>query len=104
MASGASYKNNPSARAKRRIMFDINSVKNEIDNVLPTATQIIEKGDPRPWIYEYGGIVPPTQKLSAKAKGIGVNVTSPEPDAVVRKMPIIISVNGKIYPSMILEN
>ena len=80
------------------------SVKNEIDNVLPTATQIIEKGDPRPWIYEYGGIVPPTQKLSAKAKGIGVNVTSPEPDAVVRKMPIIISVNGKIYPSMILEN
>ena len=80
------------------------SVKNDIDNVLPTATQIIEKGDPRPWIYEYGGIVPPTQKLSAKAKGIGVNVTSPEPDAVVRKMPIIISVNGKLYPSMILEN
>ena len=80
------------------------SVKNDTDNILPTATQIIEKGDPRPWIYEYGGIVPPTTKLSAKAKGLGVNVTSPEPDAVVRKIPIIISVNGKIYPSMILEN
>lgn len=33
MASGASYKNNPSARAKRRIMFDINSVKNETDEI-----------------------------------------------------------------------
>ena len=35
---------------------------------------------------------------------MGVNVTSPEPDAVVRKMPVLIRINGKIYPSMILEN
>ena len=35
---------------------------------------------------------------------MGVNVTSPEPDAVVRKVPILIRINGKIYPSMILEN
>jgi adenylate cyclase len=35
---------------------------------------------------------------------LGVNVTSPEPDAVVRKMPVLIVVQGKIYPSMLLEN
>ena len=80
------------------------SVKNEHGVELPSTTQIIEKGDAKPWLYEYEGIVSPTQKLSAGAAGMGVNVTSPEPDAVVRKMPMLIRINGKIYPSMILEN
>lgn len=80
------------------------SVKNETGVELPSTTQIIEKGNVKPWLYEYLGIVSPTQKISAGVSGMGVNVTSPEPDAVVRKMPILIRINGKIYPSMILEN
>ena len=80
------------------------SVKNDKGVSLPSTTQIIEKGDAKPWLYEFGGIVSPTQRLSAGATGMGVNVTSPEPDAVVRKMPVLIRINGKIYPSMILEN
>ena len=80
------------------------SVKNESGVELPSTTQIIEKGNVKPWLYEYGGIVSPHPKVSAGASGLGVNVTSPEPDAVVRKMPVLITINGKIYPSMILEN
>jgi adenylate cyclase len=80
------------------------SVKNESSVELPSTTQIIEKGNVKPWLYEYGGIVSPHPKVSAGASGMGVNVTSPEPDAVVRKMPVLIRINGKIYPSMILEN
>ena len=80
------------------------SVKNQSGVELPSTTQIIEKGNVKPWLYEYLGIVSPTQKISAGVVGMGVNVTSPEPDAVVRKMPVLIRINGKIYPSMILEN
>jgi adenylate cyclase len=80
------------------------SVKNTTDTNLPSTTQIIEKGNVKPWLYEYAGIVSPHAKVSAGATGMGVNVTSPEPDAVVRKMPVLIRINGKIYPSMILEN
>ncbi len=80
------------------------SVKNESGVELPSTTQIIEKGNVKPWLYEYGGIVSPHPKVSAGASGMGVNVTSPEPDAIVRKMPVLIRINGKIYPSMILEN
>tara|TARA_R110001592_G_scaffold34963_6_gene119513 strand:- start:9673 stop:11598 length:1926 start_codon:yes stop_codon:yes gene_type:complete len=80
------------------------SVKNEPSKELPSTTQIIEKGIVQPWLYEFEGIVSPTPRVSAGATGMGVNVTSPEPDAVVRKMPVLIHVNGKIYPSMILEN
>jgi|TARA_R100000027_G_scaffold60492_1_gene51293 adenylate cyclase len=79
------------------------SVKN--DGIeLPSTTQIIEKGIVKPWLYQFGGIVAPTPKVSAGAVGMGVNVTSPEPDAVVRKMPMLIRIKDKIYPSMILEN
>ena len=80
------------------------SVKNESDNIIPKTTKIIQKGDVLPWLYQYEGLVPPLTLLTVGAKGIGVNVTSPEPDAVVRKMPVLIRVGDKIYPSMLLEN
>jgi len=80
------------------------SVKNTAGVELPSTTQIIEKGNVKPWLYEYQGIVAPTQKISVGVAGMGVNVTSPEPDAVVRKMPVLIRINGKLYPSMLLEN
>ena len=80
------------------------SVKNEPDNIIPSSTPVIQKGDVLPWLYEYNGIVPPLAQLTVGAKGLGVNVTSPEPDSVVRKMPMLIRVGDKIYPSMLLEN
>jgi adenylate cyclase len=80
------------------------SVKNERDNILPSTTNIIQKGDATPWIWNYAGIVPPLATLSAGAEGIGVNVTAPEPDSVVRKVPILIRIESKLYPSMVLEN
>jgi len=80
------------------------SVKNKAGVELPSTTQIIEKGNVKPWLYQYQGIVSPTPKISAGVAGMGVNVTSPEPDAVVRKMPVLIRINGKIYPSMLVEN
>ena len=80
------------------------SVKNKKDNTIVRTTQIIQKGDAIPWLYNYAGIVPPHTKVAAGSTAIGVNVTSPEPDAVVRKMPMLIRVGEKIYPSMILEN
>ena len=80
------------------------SVKNKKDNIIARTTQIIQKGDAIPWLYNYAGIVPPHAKIAAGSTAIGVNVTSPEPDAVVRKMPMLIRVGEKISPSMILEN
>ena len=82
----------------------IMSVKNEKDNILPSATQIIKKGNVVPWLWNYAGIVPPLSMLTAGVAGTGVNVTAPEPDSIVRKMPILIAIGDKIYPSMLIEN
>ena len=43
------------------------SVKNESGVELPSTTKIIEKGNVKPWLYEYGGIVSPHPKVSAGA-------------------------------------
>ena len=80
------------------------SVKNEYDNILPSTTNIIQKGNALPWLWNYSGLVPPLSQFAAAVEGIGVNVTAPEPDSVVRKFPILIRVKDKIYPSMIIEN
>ena len=80
------------------------SVKNNADNVLPSTTQIIKKGNVEPWLWNYAGIVPPLTELTVGVAGSGVNVTAPEPDSVVRKMPILITIGNKIYPSMLIEN
>ena len=81
------------------------SVKDTTDKNYPSTTQIIEKGVVKPWLWNYPGIVSPIGKVSAGAAGVGVNVTAPEPDGVVRKVPMLIVIDDKkVYPSMILEN
>ena len=81
------------------------SIKNKTDKNYPSTTQIIEKGVVKPWLWNYPGIVSPINRVSAGAAGVGVNVTAPEPDGVVRKIPMLIIIDDKkVYPSMILEN
>ena len=80
------------------------SVNHKESNVLPRTTPIIQKGDALPWLYSYPGLVVPNSKVAAGANAIGVMVTAPEPDTVVRKMPMLIRVGEKVYPNMILEN
>ena len=80
------------------------SVNHKKSNTLPRTTPIIQKGDALPWLYSYPGLVIPNSKVAAGATAIGVMVTAPEPDAVVRKMPMLIRVGDKVYPNMILEN
>jgi len=80
------------------------SVNHKQSNQLPRTTPIIQKGDALPWLYSYPGLVIPHSKVAAGATAIGVMVTAPEPDAVVRKMPMLIRVGDKVYPNMILEN
>ena len=46
------------------------SVKNEKGTLLPSTTPVIEKGNVKPWLYEYAGIVSPTQRVSAGSKGM----------------------------------
>ena len=59
--------------------------------------------DPIPWLYQYPGILPTESTLESSAKGIGIVTATPEIDGVTRRIPLVINVESKLYPSFALE-
>jgi adenylate cyclase len=49
------------------------------------------------------GAIPPLPQFAEAASGVGMIATMPEPDGVVRRSPMLVSVGDKVYPSLILE-
>tara|TARA_B100001939_G_scaffold304370_1_gene282665 strand:- start:3452 stop:5212 length:1761 start_codon:yes stop_codon:yes gene_type:complete len=60
-------------------------------------------GDPHPWLYQYPGILRTPSILESKTKGIGLLTAIPDEDGLVRKMPLVLSAESKLYPSFSLE-
>jgi adenylate cyclase len=56
-------------------------------------------GNPAEWLYQYPGIL----RSALESQGVGLISTSPELDGVVRRLPLAISVENRIYPSFALE-
>ena len=54
-------------------------------------------------IVQYPGIIANVPSLENAAAGVGIVNTLPEVDGVNRRMPLIVSVDGKLYPSMAIE-
>jgi adenylate cyclase len=54
-------------------------------------------------IIEYPGIIANIPMLEELAAGVGTVNTLPEIDGVNRRVPLIFSVDGKLYPSMSME-
>ncbi len=54
-------------------------------------------------IIQYPGIIANIPDLEKRAAGVGIVNTLPEIDGVNRRMPLLVSVDGKIYPSLAME-
>jgi adenylate cyclase len=54
-------------------------------------------------IVQYPGLIANVPVLENSAAGIGIVNTLPEVDGVNRRMPLIVAVDGKLYPSMSME-
>ena len=59
--------------------------------------------DPRPWLYQYPGILRTESIVALNAKGLGVVTATPEIDGVTRRIPLVVNVESKLYPSFALE-
>ena len=59
--------------------------------------------DPRPWLYQYPGILRTESIVALNAKGLGVVTATPEIDGVTRRIPLVVNVGSKLYPSFALE-
>ena len=54
-------------------------------------------------IVQYPGLIANVRPLEASAVGIGIVNTLPEIDGVNRRLPMVIAVNEKLYPSLAME-
>lgn len=70
-------------------------------NAVPRG--IAKIGDPIPWLFEWPGMLGPIPILGENADGVGVLNIAPERDGVVRRVPLIMTVNGETYPAMAIE-
>ena len=54
-------------------------------------------------ILAYPGLIANVAQLENSAAGIGIVSTLPEVDGVNRRLPLIVTVDGKLYPSIAME-
>ena len=83
------------------ILPEIASTKGK-NKTFGTAVQVIG-ADPSGALVEYPGIIANVPVLEERAAGVGVVNTFPEIDGVVRRMPLLITSDNTIHPSIALE-
>ncbi len=88
---------------------------NEFPVVFPNFTSEQNKNKPRQpstavigaensqYIVQGGGIVANQKLIEERAAGTGFVNTFPEVDGVVRRMPLVIAVDGVVYPNLAME-
>jgi adenylate cyclase len=59
--------------------------------------------DPAGSVVEYPGLISSIPLVNNNAAGVGIVNTFPEVDGVMRRMPLVIYSNEKLYPSLALE-
>ncbi|MGH1419206.1 MAG: CHASE2 domain-containing protein [Hyphomicrobiaceae bacterium] len=59
--------------------------------------------DPRHFLPAFPASISSLPELNANAEGLGATNWLPERDQVVRRVPLLVTIEGKIYPSLALE-
>ena len=54
-------------------------------------------------LFTYPGMLGPLTSLAEVVDGVGVISTAPEVDGVVRRVPLLINVQGDLYPNIAIE-
>jgi adenylate cyclase len=94
---------------------DLSAALKQYPVILPSVPSDQTKNTPRvpgsavlgpEWqdqIVQYPGIIANVPQLENNAAGVGIVNTLPEIDGVNRRMPLIVSVDDKLYPSIAME-
>lgn len=92
------------ALKKHPVVFPHTAVNDQITDSVTQAfrpgVSIIGEGDPG---IKYKSILPNVRSVNENAAGIGIVNTFPELDGVIRRVPMLINIDGKLYPSISLE-
>ena len=60
-------------------------------------------GDANDWLFDYPAAIGPIKEVGQASAGVAMLLTAPELDGVVRRLPLIITINKETYPTLPLE-
>ena len=69
----------------------------------PKARFLFKGGDPNQFIYNYPNSIGSLEILENNVKGLGSISFLDQTDGIIRSLPLIVSFDKKIYPTMGLE-
>jgi len=75
----------------------------DLDRQLPQTGLATLGEDPRPYLYEFPGLIRNIPVLEQAAAGRGLFSIKPERDGIIRRVPIIMIAQGAIMPSLVFE-
>jgi adenylate cyclase len=55
------------------------------------------------WLYNYPAAIGPIDSIGKAADGVGMILTAPEADGITRRLPLVIRIDGEVYPSLAME-
>ena len=67
------------------------------------ANILMKGGDPRPWLFEVPGLTRPLPRLEAAARGLAMLSFKPDPDGIVRRVPLLMRFGETVYPALAIE-
>jgi adenylate cyclase len=79
------------------------TVQPESNVALPSAGVAVLGGDPKPFVYQFPGLLRNIPVLENAATGRGVFSIRTERDGIVRRVPMIVQAQGNILPSLSFE-
>ncbi len=71
---------------------------------VPGAPMAAMGPDPAPFLDSFPEIIRNVPELEAAAQGRGVVTIRPERDGIIRKLPLVVRIKGKLLPSLALES
>jgi adenylate cyclase len=76
---------------------------NETPTVFRAAAALEDGGDPRANLNKYNNVLRSLDEIDNKATGRAVLTVVPERDGVVRRVPMVVNINGVLVPTLSLE-
>lgn len=69
---------------------------------VPRGLAIVGSGADQ-WLFDFPNAIGPVKEIGDSSFGVGMLLTAPELDGVVRRLPLVVQVKGEIYPTFPLE-
>jgi len=94
---------------------DFAQILNDFPVVNSQSASLSGKGSPTPrgvavigeglhdWLFSYPAAIGPLESIASSSAGVGMLLTAPELDGVVRRLPLLISISNEAYPTIPLE-